>query len=165
MPFYFNGTLIPENVASAFTFNGTNITDVFMNGVQVWDQVLFSGVWSGSSIVPSNAIGIETTGSAYRAVTNWSGIKYGIYLYADTNGLANGTSLADGQYVDYGFTTTTTTFAFRVNSTNYSGITFAIGVGFTGTAYSGGTFGYETNSGLIRASDGSGNYGAWISLT
>lgn len=40
MPLYWNGTLIPENVANALTVNGVNITAVVYNGTSVWSQSL-----------------------------------------------------------------------------------------------------------------------------
>lgn len=40
MPLIVNGTTIPTNVANAFSFNGTNITNVICNGTNVWTQSL-----------------------------------------------------------------------------------------------------------------------------
>lgn len=54
-----NGTLIPEDVANACNFNGINITDVFMNGIQVWHQVLYSGPDNPTTI--TTADGSEVT--------------------------------------------------------------------------------------------------------
>jgi hypothetical protein len=66
MPLIMNGTTIPQNVANALSFNGTNITQVVFNGTVVWSQSLFSGIWSNTtaySILPSRNSGSFQTSS------------------------------------------------------------------------------------------------------
>ena len=43
MAIIFIGTIIPKDKANAFSFNGSNVTDVYMNGVRVTD-VYMNGV-------------------------------------------------------------------------------------------------------------------------
>ena len=59
MPLIFNGTTIPENVVSVFSFNSVNITQVIYNGVQVWNQLLGPVVglfYGGSTGTYTNAV-------------------------------------------------------------------------------------------------------------
>jgi len=83
MPLIFNGVTIPEDVANALTFNGFDITDVFFNGVQVWDQVLYSGIWSGNSYSVYGGLtqGIEVSGNLARMYT--SSIGSGNWISVD----------------------------------------------------------------------------------
>ena len=68
MSLVMNGVEIPENVANAFSFNGVNITDIFFNGVQVWNQSLFAGVFSGDSTITFNGAWstVDTSGNLIR---------------------------------------------------------------------------------------------------
>lgn len=67
MPFVLNGVIIPEDTANAFSLDGVDITDVFLDGVQVFNQRLFSDTWSGSSL--ADGYGMETSGNLCRAKT------------------------------------------------------------------------------------------------
>lgn len=178
MPLIMNGTTIPENVANAFSFNGTNVTNVVYNGTAVWNQSLFSGVWSGSSLLPYSTNlynGIQTSGSTYRAmfVNTTTTQGYGPWLTANSNGLATGSSTLtvniSGTYTR-GFTTTPTTFSL-VNTvymgTTVGTISFSKTSGFSGSTVSSvvTTYGFKTSSGLIRHQSTDTAGGAWISLT
>lgn len=94
MPLVMNGTTIPENVASVFSFNGVNITQVFHNGVQVWAQRLVIGVWSGSSAINYKS-GLVTSGSNYRLQIGTATTYYGNWLTLSSIGLGVGSSHVD----------------------------------------------------------------------
>lgn len=163
MPLYMNGILIPENVANAFSFNGSNITDVYFNGVQVWHQSLISITgWSGSS--EANSVGFNCLNNGIRARFDTT---YGAYIYVNSNGVFDGTT-SNGEAAQYGF---------KIYS---SGSSLSLGIGwvvfdptlerFSGSSYEEATTGYnmESSGGLIRYNLNlglAGLEGAWISLT
>jgi len=172
MPLYMNGTLIPENVANALTMNGVDITDVFFNGVQVWNQTLFSATWSGNSIVPSGQRGFEVSGSLIRAynqgskIANWlSANSDGTFENGETKpaelfsiGLAMGgsyTTPANGIRVVYHGASTQAADTY---------VSFDKITGFTGTSYGSITYNLTTSGGLVRYQEAS-EYGTFESLT
>ena len=177
MAFVFNGVIIPENVANAFYLNGTNITDIFVNGVQVWNQSLFSASWSGNSYVGSattrnSNCNINTSGSAFRsAFGNTTGTitDYGDWLYSSApHTVGNGSSNAIG----LGTSIPLTASSVYIKFDGGAWVTHTLNVGFSGTSsiingYS--NFYLETSSGLMRTRHrdtvtGANAYGAWISL-
>lgn len=154
MPLVFNGVIIPENVANALTVNGVDIHDVYFNGVQVWHQSLFSGVWSGSTLEYSYGTkGLECSGNAYRAWDNTAGA----WLYANASGLGSGASGI--------ITTTPSSLVFSGGYTSY--VYFNPTTKFSGQAngYQN-KYVFETSGGLLRFGFGTlgKSYGAWISL-
>lgn len=182
MPLYSNGVLIPENTANAFTFNGVNVTDVFMNGVQVWNQSLFSATWSGNAL--SGGRGIGTSGNLFRAISATSGA----WITANQNGtfsntFSNGAASYLGQFMlAAGGSQGTSSNSFKIGATNKNGnqwsaeIFYTIGTGFhlaggAGTvAVDGGmsnVYWLEVGTdGRIRvAYYSTASYSQWISLT
>lgn len=155
MPFYFNGTLIPENVANAFSFNGTDVTKVVYNGTAVWEQQLFSATWTNSIVVYAGilTIGLDVSGSAYRASATYS---LGNWLYATPSGLANGTSTAVYDYDFFGAKTQTVKFITTTTSIKwdlpyiYTTVNFSPASGFTGSAVNPDGVGLTTSGGALR---------------
>jgi hypothetical protein len=163
MPLVMNGVIIPENVANAFMFNGVSVTDAFMNGVQVFNQSLFSATWSGSTIDGTN--GLTTSGATYR----WSnGSRIFNWLTANSYGLASGTSSSTDGTIYGLITTTPTTFELFSGTYNIGTITFSKTSGFSGTSTptTSNVWLFETSSGLLRyRNKTTGATGIWISLT
>lgn len=168
MPLQFNGVTIPENVANALTVNGIDIKDVYFNGVQVWHQSLFAGVWSGSSI-QNNSNGIETSGSAYRYKVSTD--KYGPWVYLSPSGLGTGESTGATMSTDpnyfYGFRTVAPNILqYRSGYYAYGWcelMSYSPSSGFTG-------FSHEYNQGFVSAGGAlaffsGSSYGAYITLT
>ena len=153
MPLVFNGVTIPENVANALSFNGVDITDVFFNGVQVWNQALFNATWSGNSLDSINNFGIQTSGNLCRISYN---TVWGAWISADSSGLLSGTSQTDFFGIK-GFTTVKSgdVTTWDQIPDQPSNLVFTPSTGFTGST---GT--YTTSGGGMRFSDG-----AWIFLT
>lgn len=174
MPLYLNGALIPENVAGNFKFNGIDITKVFMNGLQVWAQSLFNGIWSGDSTYSVNGFlnGIDTSGSSYRFCGGTGSAQaYGVWGVADSNGLVNVTStitVPSTVSITAGFQTIAPS-TFKMVHSLYAVlglITFSKTSGFTGSStLEGDSVIYETSSGLIRYRSPVYGAGSWISLT
>ena len=65
MAINFNGTILPTNI-DAVIFNGTAVSKVMFNGVEVWAKAASSLKWSGNSLM-SNTTGIEVSGNLFRA--------------------------------------------------------------------------------------------------
>lgn len=163
MPLVFNGVTIPENVANAFSFNGANVTDVYFNGVQVWHQSLFSGLWSGNSM--DSIAGIQTSGNAYRYQYNTS--AWGPWLYTNQSGLGvSGASVVSG----VGIGTDGNNNIYIRDGGGYTGlVNFDTNSKFTGGSQ-GAQNGYVklvTSGGLLQHQRYQFGwfYGAWISLT
>jgi len=165
MPLVVNGVTIPENVANALGVNGVNITQVIANGVAVWTQSLFSGVWSGDSLVYDNSVsgyhGLSTSGSNYRsAVGAYGSTFYGAWIVANSSGLATGESIGFTSPKN-GISTTPTTYSIWLGGSYYTGVSFNTVSKFTGTI--GATSGVRTSGGAI-ATLYSGVQGAWVYL-
>jgi len=174
MPLIFNGVTIPEDVANALKFNGTDIETVIFNGVEVWKQSLFFAVWSGSSLVNSGSEGLLVSGSNFKAKASSSG-----WLSAFTDGTFTNGSSDTGLAQYTGFAVGSGTFNGSPNSTyltacgtNNSGkpnwsltgvstVSYTIGVGFTKTGSDPSSL--EVSTGQLRVSHGSSK-GAWITL-
>ena len=166
MSLVINGTIISEYTANALTFNGTDITAVFMNGTQVFNHQTFNATWSGSSlyVVTGGTYGFQTSGNLARYYSDGAG---GAYIGANTNGSFNTGSSTVTYYGvgSYGY-------YFTGNSiqTVYGGgfssskVYFDIASKFSGSA--GGSAGavLETSGGLLRAGISSGERGPFIQL-
>lgn len=176
MAIIFNGTTIPENVANALSFNGVNITDVFFNGVQVWDQLLFNALWSGDSLVDVSGqiVGIDTSGSLHRQIVYQFGGPAAATPWGTVN--SNGTFDTETLSVTVNkFPSGTITFGMKTTANSigiYSAVTastsasWSVATGFTGESRFSGDAeaSYETSGGLLRYNSGTG-LGNWISLT
>lgn len=167
MPLVMNGVIIPENVANAFYFNGVNITDVFMNGVQVWNQSLFSALWSGSSYGTYNGTyGLQTSGSQFRSYDSYNGV--GVWLTVSLSGFPNGTTNNGSGFTGFGFkSTTSNTLQVTTKDGVASGtlVSFTIGSGFSLVSTTDSIMSLETSGGLLRVTQKKSVAGAWISLT
>ena len=175
MAFYFNGSLIPENVAGAFKYNGADVTQVVFNGTTVWEQSLFSATWSGNSIILDATYGnygLETSGSLIRATGGAAG-GAGAWITANIDGtFSNAISLSEN-WANYNiymlsaggqYGTAANQLKFSICAVPSSAVSFTIGTGFTGgLVLDNCQFGLETSGGLLRVR----NYAAgnWISLT
>lgn len=161
MPFVFNGVTIPENVANAFSFNGTDITDVFFNGVQVWHQSLFTAQWSANSIATGQyvSIGIQVSGNLWRQYTSSSGV--GAWITTNLDGTFSGNSTAYFTITTSGHSITLGAdwVTHDVNTKQFSGMTTG------GPSWDDEYF--MTSGGLIAARyvEFIDAYGAWVSLT
>jgi hypothetical protein len=170
MAFYFNGTLIPENVASVFKYNGVDATSVVFNGTIVWQQSLFSAIWSGSSITSGfYKTGINTSGSLFQAQGDkFSSTTYGSFYSALVDGtFESGTSTSSvGVGTNNILTFGNNTIQRRQNSVAPVGsLAYTIGSGFSSNTLSQ-NLGFETSGGLMRSYETYQNtFGAWISLT
>lgn len=174
MPLYTNGTLIPENVANALIVNGVNITQVIANGVAVWTQNLFNGVWSGSSYTsPGQTWGIDVSGTAYRIIgynfSNYSNYFYGNWLYTNSSGMGSGDSTISAAGYTSILRTTTTTLWHQKNNTGAGGtVLFNTATkSFSSESValiSGYRHGFVTGGGLLRY-EINGTYSPYISLT
>lgn len=165
MSLVFNGTIVPEDTAKAFTYNGTDITDVYIDGVQVWKQSLFSATWSASSVYSVSSYccwGIDISGdlARYRSYTS-----YAPWASVDSNGIFSTTT---STVSNYGYKFESNTIATVYNGTiQTTKVSFTPSGGFSGSSPAGGTNGelLETSGGLIRSGRSSGERGPWISLT
>lgn len=157
MPLVVNGVIIAEATANALTIDGSDVTDMFVDGVQVYNQSLFSATWSGDSL--DGGAGISTSGSLYRMI---SGVTLGAWRTANSGGLDTGRSSVAPFGTAFGFDTTPTTWkAYHASTASIGTIIFGIGAGFSGT--SGTAFSpdeFTTSGGLIRR-----KLGSFISLT
>jgi hypothetical protein len=164
MSLVMNGVIIPEDTAGAFMFNGVDVTQAFMNGVEVFKQSLFSATWSGgdSLVTMQTQIGVNTSGSLFRLQSAyWSSTEYGNWVSVSDQGLFQGDSVAPhGQTL---FTGDGTRFYYGVDDAD-STFAFSPSAGFTGVSGSSLTLTFETSGGLIRAAY-STSRGAWLSLT
>jgi len=189
MSLVFDGIIIPENKANALIFNGTDIDNVYMDGVQVWKHNLFSAIWSGSSIVAS-WFSLYTSGSLFR-------LNSGAWLTAYSNGtFSNGVSSnkygptqTPVYYYLYGYGNNL--LRYRIKNTyavwgratawchrchhrryyrtnNYYGgyVSFNPINGFSGTSIIGNGWnrGLQTSGGAIRLYSADYGDGAWIRL-
>lgn len=176
-----DGVLIPEDHANALTVNGSDVTAVWADGVQVWAQQLFAAQWSGDSYLEYNYnsyvydwSGINVSGGMFRAAA----VKRAIYMaleYSSTWIITNidGTfSASDSKILT---DVSGNKAAFRivgvgtnqlyVGSYNYfygrwelatMPVTFDISSGFTGMSQSPSGASYlnlETSGGLVRLND------------
>ena len=173
MSLVMNGTIIPEDTANALTFNGTDITAVFMNGTQVWKQQLFSATWSGGDSYSISGVyggGLSTSGSNYRNIhSRFVGVVgYGSTWYTSTSTDAFPYSaINDSNNIG--------TERLGVNTFRSAGtvnaLSFDKSSGFTGATEGSelSRFRYETSGGLLRATYASNftnkNVGVWLSLT
>jgi hypothetical protein len=166
MPFVFNGTTIPENVPNAFSFNGTDITDVFFNGVQVWHQSLINITgWSGNSI--TNTYGIQTSGLLWRANSDGAWISTsGFGVFTGNSNSWGGSSFVEPIYITTSgsqFMYGTDWITFEPSLESFSGTTNG-----TSTSYNVYAVG-ETLAGLFRHcrynASGFVSAGGYISLT
>lgn len=167
MPLYMNGTLVPENVANALYFNGTNITDVYMNGVQVWNQSLINITgWSGSSLGSTayGNYGLQMSGLSVRTWINST--SYGSYIAVSSLGVWGTQSSTTS-----GFDLNTSGSQLRINSGAWVTFTPSTEV-FTGSSSAlvtsvNSTQYLETSGGLLRwkATGLFVDTGAWVSLT
>ena len=153
-----NGTIIPEDTANALTFNGTNITDVFMNGTQVWKQQLFSATWSGSS-TGTYGIGIVTSGNQYHWDQYLDGA--GATQHVNSDGTFSGNSYA--KHLS-GISVSGNLWRAAYNGQYGSWITFNKSSGFSGGPSSAYKKTFRTSGGSLR-SEWNGSLGAWITLT
>ena len=166
MPIIMNGTTIPEDVASVFNFNGTDIKEVFFNGVRVWLQQLFSSTWSGNSIATtaqSLSIGLEVSGGSCRFTMSTYGV--GAWISSNSNGTFSG---ASSLINDYGIITEPDGRGFKYRHegvTSTTAITFTISGGWVGTSLNAdNNTGFYTSGGSLKYSYFGVN-GAWITLT
>ena len=175
-----NGTLIPEDTANALTVNGSDITEVWANGVSVWQQQLFAAQWSGDSFTslyanyPGNTgIGINVSGNLFRSRADMDGYSDGVFgewLSANTNGtFSGGYSRAFSQNGNNGIA-----FQMYCDGSNrlYAGgynyalaewmlaenfVEFSIANGFTGESLVQGygiNWALQTSGGMLRAFTG-----------
>ena len=175
MSFALNGVIIPEDVANSLYINGTNTTDLFINGVQVWNQSLFNGTWSNSTLTTGDIQGIQASGSNFRWVhdngtnplaysTTWLSVSS---LGTFTNGRS---SVFDAEYYigvvsgGYGTTTASNKIAMLFQWASTSGeISFSRTGGFTGIsqiADGSSRFVLNTSGGAIRYQNYA-RYGTW----
>ena len=159
-----NGVLIPEDAANALTVNGVDITEVWANGVSVWQQQLFAAQWSGNSLTPDSR-GMQVSGSSFRVMNDSSTV--GAWLSANINGtFQNGQSITFIGLHSGGNQSTAVngikTSWFTQNYYSTDQIYFSIANGFTGSCT--GTLAIETSGGLMRCVLGTA-VGAWVSLT
>jgi hypothetical protein len=102
-----NGTTIPENVANSLFVNGTNITQVIVNGVQVWLQQLnwltptyhYTAGWGGYTSYYQNGggggytAGFTTSGNLLATVFSINGgSEQGGWISVDGFGKYSGNS-------------------------------------------------------------------------
>lgn len=178
MAFVMNGVIIPEDTANAFSFNGSDVTDVFMNGVQVFNQSLFSATWSGDSYILISGVknGIETSGALHRIMTSKIIVyptfthtqAYGGWITSTSAGLGAGTSQALVNNSAYRrIVTTSSSIKLTQDSYESDGVCgFTVAGGFTGSSLiSTIGYGFKTSGGLIRYQADDTDVGAWISLT
>jgi len=171
MSLVFNGIVIPENKANAFTYNGNNITNVYVNGIHVWKQSLFSAIWSGSS--KSGQYEFSTSGSLFRSV---HGNTAGKWLTAYNNGtFQQGSSSArflirvhvrsknKMVWVTMNINSWNNALSITYRQSNGNPITFSIGSGFTGTSSARGVT-LSTSGGSLRIGVSNSSPGAWIRL-
>lgn len=173
MPIYANGVLIPENSANALYSDGINITDVWADGVQVWNQSLFASQWSGtSSTGGSYPQKLETSGASAR----WYGgsTAIGAWVAVNSSGTwpaaASVTAYQGFYFGGYGGSPSNGFRFWSTNGDNNTNVYFTIGSGWSGgPSWGNNGFGtptmyIETSGGLIRLRNASVGTGAWISL-
>lgn len=176
MALNFNGTTLATNI-DAVVFNGTAVSKVMFNGVEVWAKAV-SLNWSGNSLISGINTGIEVSGNLFRARRfSWQGA----WITAQANGTFTGDSTATSN--GNGISLSVSGNLVRVAMVGVSPgawVTYTLAnKAFTGTSQSGRSYngysGYtnhyyylQTSGGLIRfhqVFNQSGSSGAYISLT
>lgn len=170
------GVTIPENVAGALVVGGVSITQVIVDGVQVWLQSLGPSVgWSGNSIDSLATIshGYQVSGMSWRYASLAFNSTYSTWTTVNPDGTFGLNTT--GGWINLGFsgslyrhtsgsgnsTTSTTWVTYNPTTKQFTGSTVAVIGGVD--SYLG-----ETLSGLLRFNFVSGSNttaGAWISLT
>jgi len=87
MAFTIDGVVIPENVPNALTVDGVDIKTVTIDGVSVFNQNLFNGLWVGTSSI--DTYGFTVSGNS---MTISTGSTVSGTVTVDTNGVFSGVS-------------------------------------------------------------------------
>ena len=177
MAINFNGTTLPTNI-DAVIFNGTAVSKVMFNGVEVWAKMVVNLAWSGNSLM-SNTIGIEVSGNLFRA--SFFDLR-GAWITAQSDGTFMGDSSNEGVYQGMslsvsgnlvrikmsaeaaGAWVTYTAATKKFTGASQSGLVYTDYAGFYRNRY----HVLQTSGGLIRFQhiyNRSGTSGAYISLT
>jgi hypothetical protein len=180
-----NGTTIPENVANSLFVNGTNITQVIVNGAQVWLQSLpwltptysYNTGWGGYSSYYLNdggggyVAGFKNSGNLLATVFSiGGGSEQGGWISVDSFGNYSGNSGSPNlnSYTQgWNGIETSGNHIRMVGNDNGEWLTLAKGVGWSGgtsTASGGFQFQYNT-SGYSYRFGLSGTFGDWVNLS
>ena len=179
MAMYFNGTLIPEDVANALTVNGNDVTAVWANGVQVWAQQLFAAQWSNDSIaVMTSPFSVEKGFIVSGSLLKYQHIAGNLgtaWIQTYTDGTFSGSSRVDVSGSIYGidaggsgYSSLPNGMLYFVPSVTGPQILFTIATGWSGNSYTNTDYGLQTSGNLMRflyTYLGTTYYGAWSSLT
>lgn len=172
--------IIPEDTANALAIGGIDITSLtiaeLVNDVMtytlVWEQVLFSALWSGNSLDSyesfgsTNTLGLETSGNAWRWFSTAGFYGAGAWQTVSLLGEFSGNSYGSGTT---GFLVSGNLIRMSASAGAGAWVTFTILDGFTGTSSSsdlGRTFTINTSGGLFKFTTTLSNgVPEWASLT